>query len=193
MCIRDRLQALGLDQVAVVDEALGALAQFFLDGLDGAQHRVARRHIVRAGVDGEAWQLLANAAGQRIEQLEAFDFVIEQRQAQRQLGTVSCIYGIGNPGDYHAMVLILRAGDQISRREILARLVAMQYTRNDAEFTRGVFRVRGETIDIFPAESAELALRLLCRRTLARYLDSDDVFEVTRAGLDFFHERYGVT
>ncbi|KAG1436042.1 hypothetical protein G6F57_020841 [Rhizopus arrhizus] len=58
------------------------------------------------------------------------------------------------------MVLILRSGDQISRREILARLVAMQYTRNDAEFTRGVFRVRGETIDIFPAESAELALRL---------------------------------
>ena len=76
------------------------------------------------------------------------------------VGTVSCIYGIGNPGDYHAMVLILRSGDQISRREILARLVAMQYTRNDAEFTRGVFRVRGETIDIFPAESAELALRL---------------------------------
>ena len=76
------------------------------------------------------------------------------------VGTVSCIYGIGNPGDYHAMVLILRSGDRISRREILARLVAMQYTRNDAEFTRGVFRVRGETIDIFPAESAELALRL---------------------------------
>ncbi len=58
------------------------------------------------------------------------------------------------------MVLILRAGDQISRREILARLVAMQYTRNDADFTRGTFRVRGETIDIFPAESPELALRL---------------------------------
>ena len=58
------------------------------------------------------------------------------------------------------MVLILRTGDRISRREVLARLVAMQYTRNDADFTRGVFRVRGETIDIFPAESPELALRL---------------------------------
>ena len=55
---------------------------------------------------------------------------------------------------------ILRTGDRISRREVLARLVAMQYTRNDADFTRGVFRVRGETIDIFPAESPELALRL---------------------------------
>jgi len=76
------------------------------------------------------------------------------------VGTVSCIYGIGNPGDYHAMVLILRTGDRISRREILARLVAMQYTRNDAEFVRGTFRVRGETIDVFPAESAELAVRL---------------------------------
>src|SRR5690606_23021770 len=76
------------------------------------------------------------------------------------VGTVSCIYGIGNPGDYHAMVLILRAGDRISRRELLARLVSMQYTRNDTDFTRGTFRARGETIDIFPAESAELALRV---------------------------------
>jgi len=76
------------------------------------------------------------------------------------VGTVSCIYGIGNPGDYHAMVLILRAGDTIARREIIARLVAMQYTRNDADFSRGTFRVRGETIDVFPSESAELALRL---------------------------------
>jgi len=76
------------------------------------------------------------------------------------VGTVSCIYGIGNPGDYHAMVLILRAGDTVSRREIIARLVAMQYTRNDADFSRGTFRVRGETIDIYPSESAELALRL---------------------------------
>src|SRR3546814_20199906 len=80
------------------------------------------------------------------------------------VGTVSCIYGIGNPGDYHAMVLILRAGDRISRREVLARLVAMQYTRNDDDFARGTFRVRGETLDIFPAESPELALRLTLLR-----------------------------
>jgi len=76
------------------------------------------------------------------------------------VGTVSCIYGIGNPGDYHAMVLILRAGDTMSRRDIIARLIAMQYTRNDADFARGVFRVRGESIDVYPSESSELALRI---------------------------------
>jgi len=76
------------------------------------------------------------------------------------VGTVSCIYGIGNPGDYHAMVLILRAGDTMSRRDIIARLIAMQYTRNDADFARGVFRVRGESIDVYPSESPELALRI---------------------------------
>ncbi len=102
-----------------------------------------------------------SSINEHIEQmrLSATKSLLERRDTII-VGTVSCIYGIGNPGDYHAMVLILRAGDQISRREILARLVAMQYTRNDAEFTRGVFRVRGETIDIFPAESPELALRL---------------------------------
>ncbi len=76
------------------------------------------------------------------------------------VGTVSCIYGIGNPGDYHAMVLTLRTGDRIARQEILARLVAMQYERNDAEFARGVFRARGEVIDVFPAEHAEQAVRI---------------------------------
>ena len=102
-----------------------------------------------------------SSINEHIEQmrLSATKSLLERRDTVI-VGTVSCIYGIGNPGDYHAMVLILRSGDRISRREILARLVAMQYTRNDAEFTRGVFRVRGETIDIFPAESAELALRL---------------------------------
>jgi len=102
-----------------------------------------------------------SSINEHIEQmrLSATKSLLERRDTII-VGTVSCIYGIGNPGDYHAMVLILRTGDQIARREILARLVAMQYTRNDAEFTRGVFRVRGETIDIFPAESAELALRL---------------------------------
>ncbi|MGV2908902.1 excinuclease ABC subunit UvrB [Achromobacter sp. AGC25] len=102
-----------------------------------------------------------SSINEHIEQmrLSATKSLLERRDTII-VGTVSCIYGIGNPGDYHAMVLILRTGDQISRREILARLVAMQYTRNDAEFTRGVFRVRGESIDIFPAESAELALRL---------------------------------
>ncbi|QRF91062.1 excinuclease ABC subunit B [Alcaligenes faecalis] len=76
------------------------------------------------------------------------------------VGTVSCIYGIGNPGDYHAMVLTLRKGDRIARQELLARLVAMQYERNDLDFQRGMFRARGEVVDIFPAENAELALRV---------------------------------
>lgn len=76
------------------------------------------------------------------------------------VGSVSCIYGIGNPGDYHAMVLTLRTGDRVPRQELLARLVAMQYERNDVEFVRGTFRARGETIDVFPAENAELAVRI---------------------------------
>ncbi len=76
------------------------------------------------------------------------------------VGTVSCIYGIGNPGDYHAMVLTLRTGDRVGRQEILARLVSMQYERNDMEFSRGTFRARGEVIDVFPAEHAEHALRI---------------------------------
>jgi len=102
-----------------------------------------------------------SSINEHIEQmrLSATKSLLERRDTVI-VGTVSCIYGIGNPGDYHAMVLVLRAGDRVSRREVLARLVAMQYTRNDADFTRGAFRVRGETIDIFPAESAELAVRL---------------------------------
>ena len=102
-----------------------------------------------------------SSINEHIEQmrLSATKSLLERRDTII-VGTVSCIYGIGNPGDYHAMVLILRTGDKIARREILARLVAMQYERNDLEFTRGTFRARGETIDIFPAESAELALRL---------------------------------
>ena len=76
------------------------------------------------------------------------------------VGTVSCIYGIGNPGDYHAMVLTLRKGDRVGRQEILARLVSMQYERNDTDFARGTFRARGEVIDVFPAEHAEHALRI---------------------------------
>jgi len=102
-----------------------------------------------------------SSINEHIEQmrLSATKSLLERRDTVI-VGTVSCIYGIGNPGDYHAMVLVLRVGDRIARREILGRLVAMQYVRNDADFTRGTFRVRGETIDVFPAESPELALRL---------------------------------
>ncbi|MFV9473563.1 excinuclease ABC subunit UvrB [Advenella sp. RU8] len=102
-----------------------------------------------------------SSINEHIEQmrLSATKSLLERRDTVI-VGTVSCIYGIGNPADYHAMVLILRAGDRIPRQELLGRLVAMQYERNDVDFDRGAFRVRGEVIDIFPAESAELALRL---------------------------------
>ncbi|CCD29158.1 UvrABC system protein B (Protein uvrB) (Excinuclease ABC subunit B) [Candidatus Glomeribacter gigasporarum BEG34] len=76
------------------------------------------------------------------------------------VASVSAIYGIGNPSEYHRMVLTLRAGDAISQRDVIARLIAMQYTRNETDFQRGTFRVRGDMIDIFPAEHAEMGLRV---------------------------------
>ncbi len=76
------------------------------------------------------------------------------------VASVSAIYGIGNPAEYHRMVLTLRAGDAIGQRDVIARLIAMQYTRNETDFQRGTFRVRGDLIDIFPAEHAEMALRV---------------------------------
>lgn len=76
------------------------------------------------------------------------------------VATVSAIYGIGNPNEYHQMILTLRVKDKISQRDVIARLIAMQYTRNEVDFGRGTFRVRGDTIDIFPAEHAELAIRI---------------------------------
>lgn len=76
------------------------------------------------------------------------------------VATVSCIYGIGDPVDYHAMILHLRVGEELSRRAAIERLVAMQYERTETDFVRGTFRVRGEAIDIFPAEHAEWALRV---------------------------------
>lgn len=102
-----------------------------------------------------------SSINEHIEQmrLSATKSLLERRDTII-VGSVSCIYGIGNPGDYHAMVLTLRSGDKVPRQELLARLVAMQYERNDVEFTRGTFRARGETIDVFPAEHAELAVRV---------------------------------
>mgnify|MGYP006267218863 FL=1 len=76
------------------------------------------------------------------------------------VATVSAIYGIGNPSEYHQMVLTLRAKDKLAQRDMIARLIQMQYTRNDMDFDRGTFRVRGDTVDIFPAEHAELAIRV---------------------------------
>jgi excinuclease ABC subunit B len=76
------------------------------------------------------------------------------------VATVSCIYGIGDPGDYQDMRQVLREKDPVGQRDLLARLAGMQYTRNDLDFRRGTFRVRGDTIDIFPAEMSEQALRV---------------------------------
>jgi len=76
------------------------------------------------------------------------------------VGTVSCIYGIGDPSEYHGMILHLRHGEKLSQRDVLARLVAMQYTRSDLDFRRGTFRVRGDVVDVFPAEHAEHAIRI---------------------------------
>jgi excinuclease ABC subunit B len=102
-----------------------------------------------------------SSINEHIEQmrLSATKSLLERRDTII-VGTVSCIYGIGNPADYHAMVLTLRTGDHIGRQEILARLVSMQYERNDMDFGRGTFRARGEIIDVFPAEHAEQAIRI---------------------------------
>ena len=102
-----------------------------------------------------------SSINEHIEQmrLSATKSLLERRDVII-VATVSCIYGIGNPMDYHAMVMTLRAHDRLSQRDILQRLVAMQYKRNEADFSRGTFRVRGDTIDVFPAEHAELAVRI---------------------------------
>ncbi|HEV7802473.1 MAG TPA: DEAD/DEAH box helicase family protein, partial [Burkholderiales bacterium] len=76
------------------------------------------------------------------------------------IASVSCIYGIGDPTEYHGMILHLRENEKISQRDAIQRLCEMQYQRNDFEFKRGVFRVRGDVIDIFPAESSETAVRV---------------------------------
>ncbi len=83
-----------------------------------------------------------------------------EREDSIIVATVSCIYGIGDPVDYQGMILHLREKEKFSQRDVIARLVAMQYDRNDMDFRRGTFRVRGDVIDVFPAESSEIALRL---------------------------------
>ena len=76
------------------------------------------------------------------------------------VATVSCIYGIGDRDEYHQMIMHVREGDKIHQRDLLKRLVEMQYSRNEMDFQRGTFRVRGDVIDVFPAEHAEHALRI---------------------------------
>ncbi|WP_047537717.1 excinuclease ABC subunit UvrB [Methylotenera versatilis] len=83
-----------------------------------------------------------------------------EREDSIIVATVSAIYGIGDPTDYHGMVLHLKQGEKLSQRDAIARLIGMQYDRNDFDFSRGCFRVRGDVIDIFPAENNETAVRV---------------------------------
>src|SRR6267154_738224 len=102
-----------------------------------------------------------SSINEHIEQmrLSATKSLLERRDVVI-VATVSAIYGIGNPSEYHKMILHLRQGEKTSQREVIARLVAMQYERNELDFRRGTFRVRGDVIDIFPAEHAEHAIRI---------------------------------
>jgi len=91
--------------------------------------------------------------------LSATKSLIERRDVVI-VATVSCIYGIGDRDEYHNMILTMRVGDRLDQRAIVKRLTEMQYERNDMDFHRGTFRVRGDIIDIFPAEHAEHAIRV---------------------------------
>jgi excinuclease ABC subunit B len=102
-----------------------------------------------------------SAINEHIEQmrLSCTKSVLERRDVVI-VATVSAIYGIGQPEAYHKMVMTLRAGDKLGQRDMIIQLVRMQYQRNDMDFSRGTFRVRGDTIDIFPAEHCEMAIRI---------------------------------
>ncbi|MCW5642241.1 MAG: excinuclease ABC subunit UvrB [Rhodoferax sp.] len=102
-----------------------------------------------------------SAINEHIEQmrLSCTKSVLERRDVVI-VATVSAIYGIGQPEAYHQMVMTLRVGDQMGQRDVIAQLVRMQYQRNEEDFSRGKFRVRGDTIDVFPAEHSELAIRI---------------------------------
>ena len=102
-----------------------------------------------------------SAINEHIEQmrLSATKSLLERSDAII-VATVSCIYGIGDPADYYAMRMIVRTGDKVSPQEMIQQLIAMQYARSELDFRRGTFRVRGESIDVYPAESADAALRI---------------------------------
>ena len=102
-----------------------------------------------------------SAINEHIEQmrLSATKSIMERKDCII-VASVSCIYGIGDPVDYHSMILHLREGDKLDQRAAIRRLTEMQYDRNDMDFARGRFRVRGEVLDIFPAEHAETAVRV---------------------------------
>jgi excinuclease ABC subunit B len=102
-----------------------------------------------------------SSINEHIEQmrLSATKSILERRDVVI-VASVSAIYGIGKPEDYTQMRLIVRVGDKLGQRDLIAQLVRMQYTRNEIDFGRGTFRVRGDVIDVFPAEHSELAVRI---------------------------------
>jgi excinuclease ABC subunit B len=102
-----------------------------------------------------------SSINEHIEQmrLSATKSILERRDVV-VVATVSAIYGIGKPEDYTQMRFIVRVGDRIGQRDAIAQLVRMQYTRGETDFARGTFRVRGDQIDVFPAEHSELAVRI---------------------------------
>jgi len=102
-----------------------------------------------------------SSINEQIEQmrLSATKSLLERRDCVI-VATVSAIYGIGDPVDYHSMILHLRQGEKLAQRDVIRRLAEMQYERNDIDFDRGVYRVRGDVIDVFPAENAEHAIRI---------------------------------
>jgi len=102
-----------------------------------------------------------SSINEHIEQmrLSATKSLMERRDVVI-VASVSAIYGIGDPSAYHQMVMTLRVGDKLGQRDVIAHLIRMQYQRNDTDFSRGNFRVRGDTIDVFPAEHSELAIRI---------------------------------
>ena len=116
-----------------------------------------------------------SSINEHIEQmrLSATKSLLERRDVVI-VATVSAIYGIGDPSEYHGMILHLRQGEKMSQRDVLARLVAMQYERNELDFRRGTFRVRGDVIDVFPAEHAEQAIRISLLDDLVEKLEVFD-------------------
>jgi len=116
-----------------------------------------------------------SSINEHIEQmrLSATKSLMERRDVVI-VATVSAIYGIGDPSEYHGMILHLRQGEKMPQRDVLARLVAMQYERNELDFRRGTFRVRGDVIDVFPAEHAEHSIRISLEDDLVEKLEVFD-------------------
>ena len=83
-----------------------------------------------------------------------------ERRDTLVVASVSCIYGLGSPESYSTMSLSLREGDEIDMREVIKKLIAMRYERNDVDFKRSTFRLKGDVLDIFPAKTSEVAVRI---------------------------------